>query len=261
MEKPSPSEQKLPLWAHVGLSVQSSYQHLFSSGGDGASLGLKPGEEEKISGFSILSYIRMTTSIILASLFFCTRRYLLMKTKRMYLTLIAFLSQFGFCHSWRGGRSQSGGRRRCWNVRVEVCHKDIIALEDGHLLPFRSHVCERVCERECVDISGSLIPFLVLLKSVLIFHRWGFYGTDSIHEILTDTILFFKRRTAANEEDKHYVRTGRPSLRRMLDGQKLRRWCHTFTAVIGPPFWPISVEPYQVLSHPSVGESIRQALP
>ena len=33
-----------------------------------------------------------------------------------------------------------------------------------------------------MPISGSLIPFLVLLKSVLIFHRWGFYGTDSIHE-------------------------------------------------------------------------------
>lgn len=23
---------------------------------------------------------------------------------------------------------------------------------------------------------------LILLKSVLIFHHWGFYGTDSIHE-------------------------------------------------------------------------------
>lgn len=33
-----------------------------------------------------------------------------------------------------------------------------------------------------MQISGSLIPFLVLLKSVLIFHHWGFYGTDSIHE-------------------------------------------------------------------------------
>lgn len=33
-----------------------------------------------------------------------------------------------------------------------------------------------------MQTSGSLIPFLVLLKSVLIFHHRGFYGTDSIHE-------------------------------------------------------------------------------
>lgn len=36
------------------------------------------------------------------------------------------------------------------------------------------------------------IPFLVLLKSVLIFHRQGFYCTDSIHENSRLTILFFK---------------------------------------------------------------------
>lgn len=36
--------------------------------------------------------------------------------------------------------------------------------------------------------------FLVLLKSVLIFHRQGFYCTDSIHENSRLTILFFKSK-------------------------------------------------------------------
>lgn len=33
-----------------------------------------------------------------------------------------------------------------------------------------------------MPIFGSLIPFWSFLKSVLIFHHWDFYGTDSIHE-------------------------------------------------------------------------------
>lgn len=47
--------------------------------------------------------------------------------------------------------------------------------------------CARGAER-----TVDTIPFLVLLKSVLIFHRRGFYCTDSIHEKLRLTILFFK---------------------------------------------------------------------
>lgn len=35
---------------------------------------------------------------------------------------------------------------------------------------------------------------LVLLKSVLIFHRWGFYGTDSIHEKLDEKSYFSKTK-------------------------------------------------------------------
>lgn len=57
--------------------------------------------------------------------------------------------------------------------------------------------CVRVCARESeklkkMPISGSLIPFLVLLKSVLIFHHWGFYGTDSIHEKSDGLNLIFQ---------------------------------------------------------------------
>lgn len=32
--------------------------------------------------------------------------------------------------------------RCCLECQGRVCHKDIIALENGHLLPFKSHVCE-----------------------------------------------------------------------------------------------------------------------
>lgn len=43
-----------------------------------------------------------------------------------------------------------------------------------------------------MPISGSLDSILVLLKSVLIFHRWGFYGTDSIHEKSDGLDLIFQ---------------------------------------------------------------------
>lgn len=55
----------------------------------------------------------------------------------------------------------------------------------------------------CVKISGSLIPFfLVLLKSVLIFHRWGFYGTDSIHEKSDGHNLIFQVQKCAKRRKK-----------------------------------------------------------
>lgn len=43
-----------------------------------------------------------------------------------------------------------------------------------------------------MPISGSLIPFWSFLKSVLIFHHWGFYGTDSIHEKSDGHSLIFQ---------------------------------------------------------------------
>lgn len=73
---------------------------------------------------------------------------------------------FFFCYIFIPGESLC-----CrWNVRV-FCHKDIIALESGHLLPFLSRVSE-----------SCGFPIWFLLKSVLIFHHWDFYGTDSIPE-------------------------------------------------------------------------------
>lgn len=35
-----------------------------------------------------------------------------------------------------------GARACCLECQGRVCHKDIIALENGHLLPFKSHVYE-----------------------------------------------------------------------------------------------------------------------
>lgn len=66
--------------------------------------------------------------------------------------------------------------------RQGFCHKDIIALENGHLLPFLSHVYE----------WAMWIPYLVLLTSVLIFHHWDFYGTDSIPEKYSGRNLIFQ---------------------------------------------------------------------
>lgn len=42
----------------------------------------------------------------------------------------------------------------------------------------------RACESETEKYADIWVfdSILVLLKSVLIFHHWGFYGTDSIHE-------------------------------------------------------------------------------
>lgn len=97
--------------------------------------------------------------------------------KWMYAVIfILFFFFFNF-FSWRG-RSRS----LIWNVRVKFATKTLLPWENGHLLPLKSRAWMR---NECVrraDRTVDTIPFLVLLKSVLIFHRQGFYCTDSIHE-------------------------------------------------------------------------------
>lgn len=64
--------------------------------------------------------------------------------------------------------------------------------------------CERACE--CVSERENLKnadiwvfdSILVLLKSVLIFHHWGFYGTDSIHEKSDGHSLIFQVQNVRN---------------------------------------------------------------
>lgn len=73
-----------------------------------------------------------------------------------------------------------------------------------------------------MPISGSLIPFWSFLKSVLIFHHWGFYGTDSIHEKSDGHSLIFqvqmfvmckeKDRTLYEEEITLWTNVCPPSL-------------------------------------------------
>lgn len=76
-----------------------------------------------------------------------------------------------------------------------------------------------------MPISGSLIPFLVLLKSVLIFHPWGFYGTEKKNPM--DTILFFKYKCSLNVQSKGggvvtlWTNACRPSL--TADSRKMNR--------------------------------------
>lgn len=87
---------------------------------------------------------------------------------------------FFFFHSWRG-KSQSD----FWNVRLGIAAKTLLPWENGHLLPFKSCVWMR---SECAWGSETCWHIWVFdsifgpLKSVLIFHHGGFYGTDSIHE-------------------------------------------------------------------------------
>lgn len=127
-------------------------------------------------------------------------QYLLMAMKWMYITLylvnmwvffisfhFIFFSFFFFSFNPIPG---DGGARVMWwclECQGQVCHKDIIALENGHLLPFQKKKKKIVYEwkMSACEKNADIWVFdsiLVLLKSVLIFHRWGFYGTDSIHE-------------------------------------------------------------------------------
>lgn len=73
---------------------------------------------------------------------------------------------------------------------------------------------------ECVrgaERTVDTIPFLVLLKSVLIFHRRGFYCTDSIHEKLRLMILFFKYKCSLRAQR----RTGGGRARVPTDGKSV----------------------------------------
>lgn len=54
---------------------------------------------------------------------------------------------------------------------------------------------KRVCVGWGWGVNAAIWVFdsiLVLLKSVLIFHHWGFYGTDSIHEKSDGRDLIFQ---------------------------------------------------------------------
>lgn len=86
-----------------------------------------------------------------------------------------------------------------------VCHKDIIALENGHLLPLKNTrkenknnkknwlcmnaKCVCLCVRE--EISGSLIPFWSFLKSVLIFSSLGVFTVQIVFMKKTDGRFYF----------------------------------------------------------------------
>lgn len=114
------------------------------------------------------------------------RQYLLIKMKWMYLNFILIICNSLLFHSWRG--------RGVWrNVRVEFLpQRHYNALQNGHLLPFKS---------PCVWMRGECVykknadmwsPFWSFWKSVLIFHHLDFYGTDSIRKkIQRTTTLFF----------------------------------------------------------------------
>lgn len=91
----------------------------------------------------------------------------------------------------------------CLECQGRVCHKDIIALENGHLLPFKSHVCEwEMSVRVKPKNTWVFDSILVLLKSVLIFHHGGFYGTDSIHEKSDGRNLIFQVQMFVMCEEK-----------------------------------------------------------
>lgn len=49
-----------------------------------------------------------------------------------------------------------------------------------------------MCEKQKNADIWVFDSILVLLKSVLIFHHWGFYGTDSIHEKSDGRSLIFQ---------------------------------------------------------------------
>lgn len=130
---------------------------------------------------SIISYIRMVN--------YCSPHYFVRSSfihsfKKMKWMYSVIFILFFFFFSWRG-RSRS----LVWNVRVKFATKTLLPWENGHLLPFKSRA--RMRSVRGAERTVDTIPFLVLLKSVLIFHRQGFYCTDSIHENRL-TILFFE---------------------------------------------------------------------
>lgn len=131
----------------------------------GASLGVRPRKEKERILYpltsSILSYIRMITIIILVLIIILyPHHYLLMKMKWMYLTLYSINTWIGFFFFSFLEREEP--EWWCLECQGRVCHKDIIALENGHLLPFKSHVYEwevSVCETEKCRYLGLWFHF------------------------------------------------------------------------------------------------------
>lgn len=108
-----------------------------------------------------------------------------------------------FFFSWRGWSWSFIG-----NVRVKFATKTLLPWETGHLLPFKSRARMR---NECVrraERTVDAIPFLVLLKSVLIFHRQGFYCTDSIHGN-SDRQFYFSSTNVRHRAERRTERGGR----------------------------------------------------
>lgn len=170
----------------------------------GSKLGVKPRKETKrdfytlsqVVFYLILRWPQLLFLVLIIILY--PRQYLLMKMKWMYLTLYSVNTWFGFIFSFLEREEPEW----CLECQGRVCHKDIIALENGHLLPFKSHVyeCENVCARERARETENKCRYLGLW-----FHFWSFWKvflffitgvfTVQIHEKNPmDTILFFKSK-------------------------------------------------------------------
>lgn len=56
------------------------------------------------------------------------------------------------------------------------------------------HLCAHLCACACVRTWILSVHFGLFGKSVLIFHPWGFYGTNSIHEKSDGHNLIFQTK-------------------------------------------------------------------
>lgn len=98
------------------------------------------------------------------------------------------------------GQGKQEGGTTSFGMSGMCCHRDVIALENGHLLPFRKCVCcactNFVSCNEWVCVSVSI--FWGPLQSVLIFHPYNFYSTESVHENEMD--IFFRKRREKTQD-------------------------------------------------------------
>lgn len=82
---------------------------------------------------------------------------------------------------------------------------------------------KRERDRPKCPMSESWIPFF--LKSVLIFHHWGFYGTDSIPEESGGQSYFSsKKKIFVNVQREGVGRRGRCVARAGVCHLHLRKW-------------------------------------
>lgn len=82
---------------------------------------------------------------------------------------------------------------------------------------------KRERDRPKCPMSESWIPFF--LKSVLIFHHWGFYGTDSIPEESGGQSYFSsKKKIFVNVQREGVGRRGRCGARAGVCHLHLRKW-------------------------------------